>query len=212
MYGMTCQKVFNIILFMVIMKHKKSLLIFAILTVASCGSLIISNLASAALKQNINKAQDGNANNNQNDKSHSSSTSGKFDKNEKNTNTQTDVKKEDKNNENKDTTQSTTSSTSTNSKGNNGCGTDTSIIKCDPGSDENPIINLLQQAVKVLYGVIGVLAVVVIMVAGVIYGTAGDREDRVKLAKTMITNTIIGILLYVFMTVILNFLVPGGVF
>jgi len=50
------------------------------------------------------------------------------------------------------------------------------------------------------------------MVAGVIYGTAGDREDRVKLAKTMITNTVIGILLYVFMTVILNFLVPGGVF
>ena len=195
------------------MKHKKSLLLFAILAVASCGSLVISNLASAAPKQNINKAQDGNANNNQNHQSH---TSGKFDNNTKNTNTQKNEKekenKNEKNNENKDTTQPTTPNASTNSKGNNGCGTDTSIIKCDPGSDENPIINLLQQAVKVLYGVIGVLAVVVIMVAGVIYGTAGDREDRVKLAKTMITNTIIGILLYVFMTVILNFLVPGGVF
>lgn len=98
------------------------------------------------------------------------------------------------------------------SAGNNGCGTDTSIVRCDPDSDENPIINLLQQTVRILYGVIGVLAVVVIMIAGVVYGTAGDREDRVKLAKTMITNTVIGILLYVFMTVILNFLVPGGVF
>lgn len=205
MCGMTCQKVFNIILFMVIMKHKKSLLLFAILTVASCGSLIISNLVSAAPKpvkqHDTDPPQSTQTNPNKN----------KEGQNKNQNKTQTDVKKEDKNNENKDTTQSTTSSTST-GKGNNGCGTDTSIIKCDPGSDENPIINLLQQAVKVLYGVIGVLAVVVIMVAGVIYGTAGDREDRVKLAKTMITNTIIGILLYVFMTVILNFLVPGGVF
>ncbi len=195
MCGMTCQKVFNIILFMVIMKHKKSLLLFAILTVASCGSLVVSNLVSAA-PQKDNKAPESGTNK-----------------------TTTPAKKapgnqQNQNNSNADNNSSEEKKTnsSTGSKGNNGCGTDTSIIKCDPGSDENPIINLLQQAVKVLYGVIGVLAVVVIMVAGVIYGTAGDREDRVKLAKTMITNTVIGILLYVFMTVILNFLIPGGVF
>ena len=195
MCGMTCQKVFNIILFMVIMKHKKSLLLFAILTVASCGSLVVSNLVSAA-PHKAEKAPESGTNK-----------------------TTTPAKKapgnqQNQNNSNADNNSSEEKKTnsSTGSKGNNGCGTDTSIIKCDPGSDENPIINLLQQAVKVLYGVIGVLAVVVIMVAGVIYGTAGDREDRVKLAKTMITNTVIGILLYVFMTVILNFLVPGGVF
>ena len=192
---MTCQKVFNIILFMVIMKHKKSLLLFAILAVASCGGLVISNLASAA-PQKDNKASESGTNK-----------------------TTTPAKKapgnqQNQNNSNADNNSSEEKKANslTGSKGNNGCGTDTSIIKCDPGSDENPIINLLQQAVKVLYGVIGVLAVVVIMIAGVIYGTAGDREDRVKLAKTMITNTVIGILLYVFMTVILNFLVPGGVF
>lgn len=195
MCGMTCQKVFNIILFMVIMKHKKSLLLFAILTVASCGSLVVSNLVSAA-PQKAEKAPESGTNK-----------------------TTTPAKKapdnqQNQNNSNADNNSSEEkkANSSTNSKGNNGCGTDTSIIKCDPSSDENPIINLLQQAVKVLYGVIGVLAVVVIMIAGVIYGTAGDREDRVKLAKTMITNTVIGILLYVFMTVILNFLVPGGVF
>lgn len=177
------------------MKHKKSLLLFAILAVASCGGLVISNLASAA-PQKDNKASESGTNK-----------------------TTTPAKKapgnqQNQNNSNADNNSSEEKKANslTGSKGNNGCGTDTSIIKCDPGSDENPIINLLQQAVKVLYGVIGVLAVVVIMIAGVIYGTAGDREDRVKLAKTMITNTVIGILLYVFMTVILNFLVPGGVF
>lgn len=127
-----------------------------------------------------------------------------------------DVKKNSSQSQQQDGHQSSTQNPNNNqskkSAGNNGCGTDTSIIRCDPDSDENPIINLLQQTVKILYGVIGVLAVVVIMIAGVVYGTAGDREDRVKLAKTMITNTIVGILLYVFMTVILNFLVPGGVF
>lgn len=195
MCGMTCQKVFNIILFMVIMKHKKSLLLFTMLAVASCGSLVISNLVSAA-PQKANKAPESGTN--------KTTTPAKKapgnQQNQNNSNTDNNSSEEKKTN------------SSTGSKGNNGCGTDTSIIKCDPGSDENPIINLLQQAVKVLYGVIGVLAVVVIMIAGVIYGTAGDREDRVKLAKTMITNTVIGILLYVFMTVILNFLVPGGVF
>lgn len=192
---MTCQKVFNIILFMVIMKHKKSLLLFTMLAVASCGSLVISNLVSA-VPQKDNKASESGTNK-------TTTPAKKAPGNQQNQNNS---------NANNNSSEEKKTNSSTGSKGNNGCGTDTSIIKCDPGSDENPIINLLQQAVKVLYGVIGVLAVVVIMVAGVIYGTAGDREDRVKLAKTMITNTVIGILLYVFMTVILNFLVPGGVF
>lgn len=104
----------------------------------------------------------------------------------------------------------TTSSSS--SSGKTCGGTQTSIIGCDPEGDENPIIALLKEAIKILYLVIGILAVVMVMVAGAIYAMAGDSEERVKTAKTMIKNTVIGILLYVFMTVILNFLVPGGVF
>lgn len=91
------------------------------------------------------------------------------------------------------------------------CGnTETAILECD--NTENSIALLLKQAVQILYAVIGVLSVVMVMVAGLIYATAGEHEERVKLAKTMIRNTIIGIVLYMFMTVILNFLVPGGVF
>ena len=187
------------------MKHKKSLLLFAILTVASCGNLVISNLVSAAPKPIKEHTDPPKSTKTPTDKGNNTTKPPKQGQDKKPVDA--NEKKDEKNE-----TQPTTPNASTGTKGNNGCGTDTSIIKCDPGSDENPIINLLQQAVKVLYGVIGVLAVVVIMIAGVIYGTAGDREDRVKLAKTMITNTIIGILLYVFMTVILNFLVPGGVF
>lgn len=87
----------------------------------------------------------------------------------------------------------------------------TSIIECGE-TDENSIIYLLKRAIYILYGVVGVLAVVMIIVAGTIYATAGDSEEKVKTAKTMIKNTIIGILLFMFMTMILEFLIPGGIF
>lgn len=105
-------------------------------------------------------------------------------------------------------TKETTTSTTTAKK----CGNvSTSIISC-PEGDENQIIFLLKRVVNIFYGIIAVLAVLMIIVAGAIYATAGDQDDKVKLAKSMIKNTVIGILLYVFMTVILNFLIPGGIF
>lgn len=87
----------------------------------------------------------------------------------------------------------------------------TSIIECGE-TEENQIIYLLKRTVYILYGVVGVLATVMIIAAGVIYATAGDSEDKVKTAKTMIKNTVIGILLFMFMSMILEFLIPGGVF
>lgn len=87
----------------------------------------------------------------------------------------------------------------------------TSIIECGE-TDENSIIYLLKRAIYILYGVVGVLAVVMIIVAGAIYATAGDSEEKVKTAKTMIKNTIIGILLFMFMSIIFEFLIPGGIF
>lgn len=92
----------------------------------------------------------------------------------------------------------------------NSCGVETSIIKCKDGS--NPVASLLKMAVNILYAVVGILAVVMFVVAGIIYATAGEQADKVSLAKTIMKNTTIGILLYVFLTIILNFLVPGGVF
>lgn len=172
---------------MVIMKLKKSLLISLAVVIVGLSNVLIPGMVSAAPTEGTHDAS-------------------KADKPQNKQGQGTGQRSADQNQANQKEQQSKKSA------GNNGCGTDTSIIRCDPNSDENPIINLLQQAVKILYGVIGVLAVVVIMIAGVIYGTAGDQEDRIRTAKTMIRNTIIGILLYVFMTVILNFLVPGGVF
>lgn len=103
------------------------------------------------------------------------------------------------------------------SKGKNCGGTKTNVIGCD-GADnsskdieKNAIFVLLKELIKWLSAMVGVVAVVMIMISGFIYATAGEKDEQVKQAKTMMTNTIIGLILYIFMTVILNFLVPGGI-
>lgn len=58
---------------------------------------------------------------------------------------------------------------------------------------------------------VGVAAVGAIAFAGFLYATARDDTNQTKKAITMITNTAIGILVYIFMWAILQYLIPGGV-
>lgn len=107
------------------------------------------------------------------------------------------------------TTTETQDSTKEKKKG--GCaGANTSIIKCD--DNEDGIGYLLSLVAKILSGIIGVLAVVMIVVAGAKYASAGDSPEKVKEAKTMITNVVIGVVIYVFLVAIVDYLVPGGLF
>lgn len=57
----------------------------------------------------------------------------------------------------------------------------------------------------------GVMATGSIIVAGVIYATARDNASQVQKAKTMIFNTVIGIIVYAFFWAIMQWLIPGGV-
>lgn len=81
-----------------------------------------------------------------------------------------------------------------------------------PPSGEDGIMWLLKQAIKILSGLVGAVAVVMFIFAGVSYAAAGDNSEKVQKAKEMMRNTVIGILLYLFMFAILNFIIPGGVF
>lgn len=71
---------------------------------------------------------------------------------------------------------------------------------------------LLLFVLKILTVGIGIVAVGAIGFAGFLYATASDNEGQVKQAKEMIRNTVIGILAYGAMYVLLQFLIPGGVF
>lgn len=59
---------------------------------------------------------------------------------------------------------------------------------------------------------VGVVAVGAIAWAGFLYASASDDEGKVKQAKEMIRNTVIGVIAYGLMYVALQFLIPGGVF
>lgn len=96
-------------------------------------------------------------------------------------------------------------------------GAETAIIKCDADNSGKDINNngvwaLLVMVINIMTAGIGVLAVGGIVYGAILYTTAEDKADQVKKATDIITNVVIGLVLYALMWATLNFLVPGGVF
>lgn len=87
---------------------------------------------------------------------------------------------------------------------------------CDAADEKNlndsGTWKLLLFVLGILTAGVGIVAVGSIGYAGFLYATASDNEGQVKQAKEMIRNTVIGILAYGAMYVILQFIIPGGVF
>lgn len=102
--------------------------------------------------------------------------------------------------------------------GNNGCGTDTTIIKCDnvdvtqDGVENTAVWSILLTAINILTAGIGVVAVAGIVYASILYTSAGGNAEQTKKAMTIIADIVIGVLAYALMYAVLNFLIPGGLF
>ena len=67
----------------------------------------------------------------------------------------------------------------------------------------NPFITLLTV-------VIGVVAAISLVVAGIQYSSAGSDPGKVQKAKDRIGQTLLGIMAYIFLFALLNYFVPGG--
>lgn len=88
------------------------------------------------------------------------------------------------------------------------CGNET-----DNSSAENSTVwLLLMAALQILTAGIGIAAVGGIVYGALLYSTAEDKPDQTKKAISIITNVVIGLVLYGLMYVLLNFLIPGGIF
>ncbi len=102
--------------------------------------------------------------------------------------------------------------------GNNGCGVDTAIIKCDNvdvskgGVKNNGVWSLLLTAINILTAGIGVAVLGGIVYASILYTTAAGNAEQVKKALEFIRNIVIGLVAYALMFAILNFIIPGGLF
>ena len=101
---------------------------------------------------------------------------------------------------------------------NNGCETDTAIIKCDnvkvgdDGIENTGVWSILLTAINLLTGGIGIVAVAGVVYASIMYASAGGNAEQTKKAMGIITNIVIGVLAYALMFALLNFLIPGGLF
>ncbi|MDO4781269.1 MAG: hypothetical protein Q4A34_02675 [Candidatus Saccharibacteria bacterium] len=90
-------------------------------------------------------------------------------------------------------------------------GAETAVISCS-GEGQDAIFDILKQGIKIMTGIIGVVAVGVTAYGGVLYAQSGSSPEMMKKAKDMWINVVIGLIAYAFLVAITNFLIPGGVF
>jgi hypothetical protein len=82
--------------------------------------------------------------------------------------------------------------------------------KIDAPSNNIPTMtgdDLLKNALNLTYFLAGVIAVIVIIVAGLMYATSSGDSGRVAKAKNLLTYAIIGLVVVVSAFVITNFVV-----
>jgi hypothetical protein len=77
---------------------------------------------------------------------------------------------------------------------------------------DNPIYYYLKNILKFLSAGVGLAVVGGIVFGGYMYITARANAGQVEKAKVVIINSVIGLLLFIFMFSILQFLIPGGIF
>lgn len=90
-------------------------------------------------------------------------------------------------------------------------GNDCSSGTADECLNKNPIIRRLNEIIKVLSGLVGVLVIGMIIVGGIQYAIAGDNAAGVTAAKHRIINALIALVVYIFMVAFLQWLIPGGI-
>ncbi len=91
------------------------------------------------------------------------------------------------------------------------CGVDTVILQCS-GYGENPIIRAFVEIFNFFAVGIGILTVIGIILGGIKYITANGNSSQAEQGITIIVNAVIGLLLFIFMFSLINWLVPGGLF
>lgn len=90
-------------------------------------------------------------------------------------------------------------------------GVKTGVIACN-ANGTNPITALLLMIVNFLAVGVGIAVVGGIIWGGIMHAASNGDPGKTKHAITIIVNSVVGLLLFMFMYAIINFLVPGGLF
>ena len=83
---------------------------------------------------------------------------------------------------------------------------------CSKAEDSEAIFALLNFFLTILVVLVGIVAIGMFIWAGVLYASGDANSNRVAQAKTIMTNTTIGIIAFGLMYLALNWIIPGGIF
>ena len=83
---------------------------------------------------------------------------------------------------------------------------------CSRAEDSEAIFALLNFFLTILVALVGIVAIGMFIWAGVLYASGDANSNRVAQAKTIMTNTTVGIIAFGLMYLALNWLIPGGIF
>lgn len=85
----------------------------------------------------------------------------------------------------------------------------------DEGSgdtEDSAVWALLILALNIMTAGIGILAVGGIVYGSILYASAADKAEQTKKAISIILNVVLGLVAYAMMYLVLNYLIPGGIF
>lgn len=77
--------------------------------------------------------------------------------------------------------------------------------------NKNPIVRNLNNIVRVLSALVGVVVVGNIILGGIQFAIAGDKADAVSAAKQRVVNGLIALVAFLFIFAFLQWLIPGGI-
>ena len=79
-------------------------------------------------------------------------------------------------------------------------------VKCD-GSSESSVSKIIEQVVNLLTFIIGTAAVVIIVVAGLMYVVSGGNPQNTARAKDAIIYAVVGLIVTVMARLVVNFVI-----
>ncbi len=96
-------------------------------------------------------------------------------------------------------------------------GVKTSIINCSQTGkggaiQDSGVWGILLLILNIMTAGVGILGVGGIVYGAVLYASASDDSSQVSKAKDIIKNVLIGLVAFGAMYLLLNFLIPGGIF
>ena len=77
---------------------------------------------------------------------------------------------------------------------------------------QSAIWSVLLFVLNIMTAGVGILAVGGVVYGSILYASAGSKADQAKKGITTITNVVMGVAAYGLMYLVLNFLIPGGIF